>query len=107
MPARYPGSELADGSGAPGASAAAHEADAHESAAREADALRLGSRTAWRDVGRTGVFALGRKTWSTSAGDAGLFELHACEFGARARAGAALGGAAREARGGEAADGCA
>lgn len=107
MPARYPGSELADGSGAPGASAAAHEADAHESAAREADALRLGSRTAGRDVGRTGVFALGRKTWSTSAGDAGLFELHACEFGARARAGAALGGAAREARGGEAADGCA
>ncbi|MEB5507268.1 hypothetical protein QMA69_28615, partial [Burkholderia pseudomallei] len=58
-------------------------------------------------IGRTGVFALGRKTWSTSAGDAGLFELHACEFGARARAGAALGGAAREARGGEAADGCA
>ncbi|CAJ9687414.1 type VI secretion system accessory protein TagJ [Burkholderia pseudomallei] len=107
MPARYPGSELADGGGAPGASAAAHEADAHESAAREADALRLGSRTAWRDVGRTGVFALGRKTWSTSAGDASLFELHACEFGARARAGAVLGGAAREARGGEAADGCA
>jgi type VI secretion system protein ImpE len=30
------------------------------------------------DAGRTGVIAQGRKTWATSAGDVGLFELDVC-----------------------------
>jgi len=44
------------------------------------DALRLGNTTVWTDAGRTGVIAQGRKTWTTSAGDAGLFELDVCTF---------------------------
>ncbi|QCP54376.1 ImpE/SciE family protein [Trinickia violacea] len=44
------------------------------------DALRLGNTTVWTDIGRTGVVAQGRKTWATSAGDAGLFELDVCAF---------------------------
>jgi type VI secretion system protein ImpE len=45
------------------------------------DALRLGKRTAWREVGRTAVIGMGRKTWATSAGDFSVFELASCEFG--------------------------
>lgn len=44
------------------------------------DALRLGNTTVWTDVGRTGVIAQGRKTWTTSTGDVGLFELDICTF---------------------------
>jgi type VI secretion system protein ImpE len=61
MPARYPvsGSE----------------------AAHDREALQLGDTTVWQDRGRTGVFASGRKTWATSAGDFGLFELTRCTLG--------------------------
>lgn len=44
------------------------------------DALRLGRRTAWREVGRTAVIGMGQKTWATSAGDFSVFELASCEF---------------------------
>jgi len=44
------------------------------------DALRLGNMTVWMESGRTGVIAQGRKTWTTSAGDLGLFELDVCAF---------------------------
>ncbi|AIO68576.1 type VI secretion system accessory protein TagJ [Burkholderia oklahomensis] len=83
MPARYPGSE-------------AGQAGVEPCAPQAVDALRLGRRTVWREVGRTGVIALGRKTWSTSAGDFGLFELEACEFGERALAPDASGTATHE-----------
>jgi type VI secretion system protein ImpE len=45
------------------------------------DALRLGNATEWREVGRTAVIGMGRKTWSTSAGDFSVFELASCDFG--------------------------
>ncbi|KVE72322.1 type VI secretion system accessory protein TagJ [Burkholderia vietnamiensis] len=57
MPARYPGSEAGD------------------------DAMRLGRSTVWQESGRTGVTALGRKTWATDRGDFSLFELAGAEFG--------------------------
>lgn len=57
MPARYPGSEAC------------------------ADTLRLGRETVWQESGRTGVIALGQKTWITDQGDFGLFELAHCRFG--------------------------
>ncbi len=57
MPARYPGSEAGD------------------------DAMRLGRSTVWQESGRTGVTALGRKTWATDRGDFSLFELASAEFG--------------------------
>jgi type VI secretion system protein ImpE len=44
------------------------------------DAMRLGRRTAWREVGRTAVIGMGQKTWATSAGDFSVFELTSCEF---------------------------
>ncbi|WP_232477792.1 type VI secretion system accessory protein TagJ [Caballeronia calidae] len=53
----------------------------------EREALLLGRRTVWRDAGRTGVFASGCKTWATSAGDFGVFDLVECTFGDTARAG--------------------
>ncbi|NHV24691.1 type VI secretion system accessory protein TagJ [Burkholderia sp. D-99] len=59
MPARYPGSETGS------------------------DAVRLGRETLWRDIGRTGVVALGQKTWATELGDFSLFELAHAEFGSR------------------------
>lgn len=62
MPARYPG-----------------DVDVNDDGA-ELDALRLGYTTVWTDVGRTGVIGRGRKTWATSAGDVGLFELDVCAF---------------------------
>jgi type VI secretion system protein ImpE len=49
-------------------------------AADERDALLLGRKTVWRDAGRTGVIASGAKTWTTSAGDVGMFELAQCVF---------------------------
>ena len=60
MPARYPDSGDAQGD--------------------ERDARLLARRTAWREVGRTGVIASGRKTWTTSAGDFDLYELAHCSF---------------------------
>jgi type VI secretion system protein ImpE len=62
MPARYPGTESAQGSSS------------------ERDALLLGRTTTWHETGRTGVIALGQKTWTTSAGDMSLFELASCKF---------------------------
>lgn len=58
MPARYPIEELSG------------------------DALKLGRVTHWREVGATGVFASGRKTWATDVGDFGIFELAECDFDA-------------------------
>lgn len=58
------------------------------------DALRLGNTTVWTESGRTGVIAQGRKTWTTSAGDIGLFELDVCTFayeGSRGSAGLVAG----------------
>lgn len=66
MPARYSGSENPQGD------------------SREHDAIRLGRSTSWQDTGRTGVIALGQKTWTTSAGDLSIFELTKAEFGDRA-----------------------
>jgi type VI secretion system protein ImpE len=63
MPARYP--SVANAAG-----------DCDES-----DALPLGRKTIWQEVGRTGVIAEGQKTWVTSAGDFSLFELPTCDFG--------------------------
>ena len=60
MPARYPSSESCR------------------------DAVRLGRETIWHDIGRTGVVALGQKTWTTDLGDFSLFELTHAEFGSRA-----------------------
>ncbi|MBC8750717.1 type VI secretion system protein ImpE [Paraburkholderia sp. WC7.3g] len=56
LPVRYPGSE----SGPP--------------------ATRLSRETSWKDVGETGVIALGQKTWSTDKGDVGLLDLGECRF---------------------------
>ncbi|MGU7780938.1 type VI secretion system accessory protein TagJ [Burkholderia sp. PU8-34] len=58
MPARYPGSETGD------------------------DPVRLGRETVWLECGRTGVIALGQKTWATEQRDFSLFELADAEFGA-------------------------
>lgn len=58
MPARYPGSEAGS------------------------DAIRIGRETIWQEHGRTGITALGQKTWSTNRGDFGLFELATAKFGA-------------------------
>lgn len=46
------------------------------------DALLLGRETVWRECGRTGVFGDGGKTWATSGGDVGIFDLTECVFGA-------------------------
>ncbi|WP_175822806.1 type VI secretion system accessory protein TagJ [Burkholderia sp. BCC0419] len=67
MPARYPGSEAGS------------------------DAIRIGRETFWREHGRTGVTALGQKTWSTDQGDFGLFELATAAFGAGIGSGATSG----------------
>lgn len=53
--------------------------------AQDDDALRLGQRTEWREVGRTAVIGMGRKTWATSDGDFSVFELASCEFGVSAK----------------------
>ena len=44
------------------------------------DALRLSRETLWRDVGATGVFATGQKTWMTDAGDWPLLDLRDVDF---------------------------
>jgi type VI secretion system protein ImpE len=46
----------------------------------EREALLMGRKTIWCDSGQTGVIASGAKTWTTSAGDFGLFELAGCMF---------------------------
>jgi type VI secretion system protein ImpE len=51
----------------------------------EGDAIRLARTTVWHDTGRTGVIALGQKTWTTSTGDTSLFELATCAFGNKIR----------------------
>lgn len=56
IPVRYPGSEQGD------------------------DAIRLGRRTTWQTVGKTGVLGLGQKTWTTEHGDFGLLDLRECHF---------------------------
>jgi type VI secretion system protein ImpE len=71
MPARYPGSDTAG----------SDTADFRVADGDGRDALRLGRLTVWQDAARTGVIALGQKTWATSAGDFSLFELEACTFG--------------------------
>ncbi|SPB15128.1 virulence protein, SciE type [Caballeronia novacaledonica] len=50
------------------------------------DAIRRGRETLWRESGRTGVIALGRKTWATAQGDFGVFDWLLADFGARATA---------------------
>lgn len=63
MPARYPGLEDApDRQG-------------------EGDALLLGRKTVWQEAGRTAIVGRGQKTWATSAGELGVFELASCRFG--------------------------
>ena len=57
VPARYPGSESGS------------------------DALRRGRETSWTEIGRTGVIALGQKTWATSEGDFGVFDWLLGDFG--------------------------
>ncbi len=52
----------------------------YPASAQDDDALRLGRQTVWREVGRTAVIGMGRKTWTTSAGDFSVFELASCEF---------------------------
>ncbi|WP_233808447.1 type VI secretion system accessory protein TagJ [Paraburkholderia sp. HP33-1] len=43
-------------------------------------AIRLSRETTWKDVGETGVIALGQKTWSTGKGDFGLLDIGECRF---------------------------
>ncbi|MGF6961640.1 type VI secretion system accessory protein TagJ [Paraburkholderia youngii] len=56
LPVRYPGSETGSA------------------------ATRLARETTWKDVGETGVIALGQKTWSTDKGDVGLLDIGECRF---------------------------
>lgn len=44
------------------------------------DAQRLALETVWQDVGTTGVFAQGQKTWMTDTGDWALLDIRHCEF---------------------------
>ncbi|MDB5849620.1 MAG: hypothetical protein JWP29_3372 [Rhodoferax sp.] len=60
LPVRYPGT-----ASAPGAN----------------DALRLARETIWREVGSTGVFAYGQKTWMTDHGDLPLLDVRELQFG--------------------------
>jgi type VI secretion system protein ImpE len=55
------------------------------------DAVRIGRETLWRETGRTGVIALGQKTWATAQGDFSVFEWLLADFGARATADAPAG----------------
>lgn len=66
---------LLDGSAVRGFLPARYPASADDD-----DALRLGRRTNWREIGRTAVIGRGQKTWATSAGDFSVFELARCEF---------------------------
>ncbi|WP_371141006.1 type VI secretion system accessory protein TagJ [Burkholderia cepacia] len=56
IPVRYPGSEQASA------------------------AFKLARETAWKDVGVTGVIAVGQKTWSSDHGDIGLLDIGECRF---------------------------
>ncbi|AXF13438.1 ImpE/SciE family protein [Paraburkholderia caledonica] len=75
---------LVDGSAVRGFMPARYPSVANAAGDRdESDALPLGRKTIWQEVGRTGVIAEGQKTWATSAGDFSLFELPTCDFGQR------------------------
>jgi type VI secretion system protein ImpE len=75
---------LVDGSAVRGFMPARYPSVANAAGDRdESDALPLGRKTIWQEVGRTGVIAEGQKTWVTSAGDFSLFELPTCDFGQR------------------------
>jgi type VI secretion system protein ImpE len=56
LPTRYPDSEIAS-----------------------AD-IKLARKTEWTNVGKTGVIALGQKTWTTDQNDFGLLEIGECRF---------------------------
>ncbi|GHT95798.1 hypothetical protein AGMMS49545_19370 [Betaproteobacteria bacterium] len=56
IPARYPGSEHGE------------------------DAIRLSRETVWQDEGKTGIIALGQKTWMTDGGDLSLLDLRELTF---------------------------
>ncbi|MFT4066128.1 type VI secretion system accessory protein TagJ [Paraburkholderia sp.] len=56
LPVRYPGSESGP------------------------SAIKLARETIWRDIGETGVIALGQKTWRTDTGDFGLLDIGECHF---------------------------
>lgn len=56
IPARYPGSEHGE------------------------DAIRLSRETVWQEEGKTGIIALGQKTWMTDGGDLGLLDLREITF---------------------------
>ncbi|WP_227245117.1 type VI secretion system accessory protein TagJ [Paraburkholderia caribensis] len=57
----------------------------------DTDRLAMGHQTVWRETGRVSIVAAGRKTWTTSAGDIGLFEWPDCRFaGSDATSGAAI-----------------
>ncbi len=49
-------------------------------AGNDRDVLHLGCQTVWHETGRTGVIAQGRKCWTTSAGDVGLFDWLTCSL---------------------------
>jgi len=75
---------LVDGSAVRGFMPARYPSVANAAGDRdESDALLLGRKTIWQEVGLTGVIAEGQKTWVTSAGDFSLFELPTCDFGQR------------------------
>jgi type VI secretion system protein ImpE len=58
IPVRYPGSE------------------------NGTDAIRLARETVWQEQGKTGIVALGQKTWMTDSGDHGLLDLREISFSA-------------------------
>jgi type VI secretion system protein ImpE len=65
MPSRYPGEGACD----------------EPCAGHEREELLMGYQTVWREVGRTGVIGVGRKTWVTDVGEFSLFDLGECGFG--------------------------
>ena len=77
-PARYPEDSALSGSVAQSSDPQPGQHANQSETPREA--LLLGRQTSWREVGRTGVIASGRKTWMTSEGERNLFELADCTF---------------------------
>ncbi len=51
---------------------------------RGSDLIRRDGETIWSETGRTGVIALGQKTWATAQGDFGVFDWLLADFGVRA-----------------------
>ncbi|WP_296229238.1 type VI secretion system accessory protein TagJ [Ralstonia sp. UBA689] len=73
---------LADGSALRGFAPVRYpQTEANAETGDHSDAICLGNQTIWRDAGRATVIAAGRKTWTTDAGDYGLFELNTCTVG--------------------------